>query len=451
MQSILSKLDAQKKIVIEYKYLPFILIVFLTLLNGLFNSLAVELGLGLSYLTFLFPHADFMADLLKGALTYPGPEIPNFDNWNDLYKGYLLNNPYSLQIDEVTPRITNLHGTPLMVLMYVGFRALLSHVPLIFFFITCQLLWIAPLFIIINTFITDKRLKFLFIITSIINYPFLFLITRGHIPSGMVGACIMVSFFLVYKKKYPLIMIISLIVAINIRPNLLVLSILPFLSWTFWRASLYALLIVFLSVIVFILLFYFAHLAYQNYTPSNFIKALAIYHEIYVVQESGLAYGSSLLGAVKLISYIFNFSLPVAIVEKIIFLISLPFFLFLTLLAITQKIDKYEALLSLMCVASLITSVFGDYHMIAFLALLLIYTYEIASTDMNKSKFDSFLLICLCLLLAPKNYVFFYDVSLQTIINPAIMLTATLYIILKYRNHFHVKELVAQISLPSHN
>ena len=77
MIKVLDNLKSHSQVKIDLKYFPFFMIIFLTFLNSFFNSMASELSLSSQFTTFLFNPNDFMADLLKSALSYPGPEINN--------------------------------------------------------------------------------------------------------------------------------------------------------------------------------------------------------------------------------------------------------------------------------------------------------------------------------------------------------------------------------------
>lgn len=415
-------IDNLKELKIKLVYIPFLLIIFFTFINGFFNSICVELGLGVEYTTFLFNPNDFMADLLKGALSFPGPDIAGVSRWNELYQKYYYDNPYKFEIDLSAMEKTNLHGTPFMTSFYLLVRYLLSFMSLTKIFIIFQTLWIFPLLALAYKNSRNATIRFYLCISVILSYPFLFALTRGHVPSGITGVCVIASILLAYRKKSPLIIIILLAIAINIRPNLIVFCALPFLSWNYRQAFAIGVAAGICSILIFFIFLHISNHFYPSYTLNNFIKALSIYHYHYILRDDGLAYGSSLLGAIKLFGKFFSVDMPVAIIEKVIYFLSLICYGLWMIIVSIKKLNKLDAIFIFLSLSALSTGALGDYHLLAFLGILMIYAKFLAynSDEIELSCFS--IIICTCLLLVPKNYFFYEGASLQVIANPLIMI-----------------------------
>ena len=420
MIKVFENLKNNSQMKIDLKYFPFFVIIFLTFLNSFFNSIASELSLSSQFTTFLFNPNDFMADLIKSALSYPGPEIKNYQRWNIIYQEYY--NYYQAQSEGVRSpgQPTNLHGTPLMVDYFIMARFFLAKLNLQIFFFLNQIIWIIPLFLVVYLYLKDKWLSLVTIVTILLSYPFLFALTRGHIPAGIAGVCLITAIILSYEKSAPAALILCVIVAINIRPNALPFAFLPFLTWNFRQAAKITSCIIFGACALFVSLFYLANYLYSPYTLANFTNAVGIYHEIYVVGDAGLAYGSSLLGALKLLFKIFDIDYSIYFLEKSILIAALCSYFIWFVLINLGKLRKFSALLVLVSLYTVSTSVFGDYHLLAFAGLLIIYARELRRAPFVDAS-SIVLVLLLALILSPKNYIFFVGASLQIILNPLIL------------------------------
>ena len=419
-----------KDFCISYKY--FLLILFgLVGCNSFFNSLAFVLGYDYAYSAYLFKPSDFLADFLKVAASYPG-EIPeDFNNRTSLERDYFVNNPYGGLSSLDNSELTHFHITPLSTLLYLFIRELMNHTSGLYLYFIISVFWLFPLiYMPIKIAKNNKKTVFL-VLALLISYPIIFALTRGNITAGFTGVSLIIGLYLCALKKYPIFQIILFSIAINIRPNAIIFLLAPFIFYNFKDALKLAFLTVTSTISLFFISLYFSNLIYDDYTLANFLKGLNIYYEMYVVNSAGLTSGSSAFFMINVLFRSIGFLSPsIDLINLIIFMVGLCIFILSFINFLQKKLTPYEALFISSCLYVLMSTVLGDYHLIIFAIFPILFI----SNNYNVGEEDESYIIPMvtsALILAPKNFIFIKGMSLQIVLNPLILIIATILILYK--------------------
>ena len=403
-------------------------------LNSAFNSFAAALGASWPYTTFLFNPNDLFADYFKLIYSYAHLEDFSIGEPSSLLRSYTIDNSYSIVFSQ--GKLTNYHLTPLSTL-YSLINLKLMH------YISPRILFISNLFIVmflssylIKIFVKLNRDAILLMLALFLSYPFLLFFSRGNIQSGFTALFITVYLLNCFKKRNVYSGLIFLALAVNLRPNAIIFIFALIINlvqhkgdWQSKASSLIKPFLYFftLTFLIFLLSLKISGHFYQGYTLSNFLHGVKIYHQVYVVDNLGLAYSSSMLSLIKVITnYAVWKETAVIILGSLLFLIS-------TRSLFLEKISDVSYLFVLCGIYALCTSVFGDYHLMIFFAPLLILYDKNRSCvpkDFDSHNRKEYLLIFFVssFLLIPKNFIFINGISLQVILNPLVLFGAILYL-----------------------
>lgn len=275
--------------------MAFIAIFFFTLLNGLFNSLYVASGhLSLHRTTFLFKPTDLHADLLKYIFSFYQGQFPEYFKWDELYQKYYLHNNYGGIEQLKNGTLSSYGGLPMGIILAFGLGQL------IFFGGPKFLVVVFYLFVIIGIGYTIKfftrqetRSGAFFFLITLLSYPILFLLTRGHIYSFITGS-LGIFFIYLVLKKYPIYLpILLLSIMINLRPNMLILGTL-FLVYGFRESIKATLFVIILGAFGFFVSFFFASRLFEGYSLQTILLGFKMYSSIYVIGAGGDSFNNSL-------------------------------------------------------------------------------------------------------------------------------------------------------------
>lgn len=404
----------------------FFLIFSLTALNAIFNTLAFAVGYEYPYTTFLLFPSDRFADYFKVIFSYPGAADVNLEGSSALLTHYLHDNPYQGQAGLAGGALTHFHMPPFTTLVSL-LNLKLMH------FINPKMLFVAIFsigFILTYKFISDlpgSKLDLFFIFLAILfSYPTLFMVTRGHVFSGISSLALLVFLVFMFQEKRKYFALILLAIAVNLRPNAIIFI---FALGLCEPRNLKKDIPIFLgaTAAIFLASYFLCNSMYADYTIENFLAALRIYHSMYVVNNGGLEFGSSLFGALKLaFGYNKFFEMAPVVIAALLVLVSTLYFY--------KNIITKVAFIFLLCAAYVLgSSVIADYHLTIFFAPLL-YLYLDRSNAPNSytSSLDLESLIIFLssvFVLCPKSYIYFGSVSWQVILNPLVLLLASTYII----------------------
>jgi len=405
----------------------FYLLFFLTLLNGLFNSVLSGLGFNYPFSTFLYNPNNLFADFYLPILSFPGPELEGF---NSIFlENYLKNNPYSSSLKDLQLNtLTHFHHMPLMTFIFIIYRWLFTVFHPYYLFLATVIIFLSAYINLIKTHLSQGK-KFLIITSLVVSYPFLFAVTRGNIGAFIVGLSLSYVIVLSFQNKNPYLIGFILSLAVNIRPNSAILVLLFFLFYDFKIAFKYAFSAGLLSLLLFAVFLFLTNQIYPNYNLENFLKGLEFIYNDYIIGNAGVAYGSSLHGGLKIIGHLLNmkFLFEFPIVSTILSLSIMSFFF---VQFKNKVIDKY--FMSFVIVATYVIAfpMFGDYHLLVFIGYFVVLCNYYESNEQLKFILILFFSI---LIFAPKNYIFVSIVSAQVLLNPILCIFAIFSISIYYR------------------
>lgn len=311
---------------------------------------------------------------------------------------------------------------------------------------------------------------------ALLSYPALMVFCRGNFQSG-IASLLIVAFVLslFVRNAVGPAALAALAVAVNFRPNAIIFVLaLPFVLGL--KQSLRALL--FFGVLasgIFTAAYLEVNSLYSDYTLSTFLRGLEIYKKLHVVGSGGDADNSSLWGLLKnygTITAKLNFhsllmmALFAVLLAALYWIVRRPsrwqvgatialialYAEFVTITGNRQYVSQAFSGLAIFLAASagwalwrcanrrlvvpflltafycLFCPVFADYHLLVFLGPVLMVYFDFHEWAQNY-RIMSAIAIGSVLMLAPKNYIFVRDLSLQTIFNPLILCVITSYVI----------------------
>lgn len=412
------KITNKNAIVLPASWTAPSVLILLTLINGFYNSMATAFGGTFPFNTFVFTPNDLLADFFKAALSLPGPDIHDIERWPQLYRDYLLHNPYGGVEALNAGSLSNLHGMPLPTFLGVGARyALTLHNPnlvaALFFSIA-----ILPFSAFVWVYSHRASAGSISTLAFLLSYPLIFAVTRGNLTAILLGEVLIGALLLIWSGRSIWSVSLLLALAVNLRPNSMIFLALPLLRWSFRETALSGLVSMSVAAVIFFCSLVLVQQFYHDYTLANFFQALTLYHKFYAVGDAGLAYGSSLYGGIKFLNMCLGTPFDVSTLEIISVIISLSALALWLILALKGSWDVWSGLVVFVALYTLISMVFGDYHLIIFFGLLLILIREDKINYTPNVILSGALII---LILAPKNYIFFQGVSIQTLLNPALL------------------------------
>ncbi|MDH6154049.1 hypothetical protein M2124_000305 [Polynucleobacter sphagniphilus] len=402
-----------------------LIILTLLFLNSTYNSFAVAMGFQFPYTTFLHNSNDLFGDYFKVIFSYPGADRAVISEGSFL-RNYQLH-PYGNLTALNQGLVSNIGLTPLSTIISIGTMNVANFFNPMYVYVINIIL----LLLIMNLFIREN-IKSIYIvllinIAFILSYPVLFAIDRGNILSIINSILIIIFFNKFYTNKIK-VSLIFLAIAVNIRPNaLILLLVLLLLDDDFKAKAKYLILFLTVALVIAGVSYIFSNILYPDYTFSNFISALKIYRRDYLIGNWGLGYGSSLFGALK---FIFGWH---SLLEIIAYIISCLGIIFLFYIDSKKKLESYTHAYIVLSIYILSSSVIADYHLAVFFSPILLML--INKTDEVSGVIEWIIIVGSALILGPKNYFFISEVSYQVLLNPLILLISmALIFALKFRN-----------------
>ena len=426
--------------------------------NMLFYIVLIECGLQPQHV--LMGPNDRFADLVKLSLSFKNvtagiENTPSFQSWNPLFKHYYTFPDYGGSEALVQGNLTHFHHPPLsaLILMLCGRFIFWTGSPTLAILLFLVLYLITVWWMICVGIPPDRRTTLvLFVVwfACLFTYPALLIFSRANYVNAGFTTVPLVGFMLATfgRRKAGFFALLALAVAANIKPNAIIfVAALPLVFGI--RGALNPFLklcAIFLGI--FVPSYVAAHYLYPEYTIATFLKGVAIYKEVYIVGEGGTRFNSSLFGLVKNPMQFFRPGISFSVIMQTYYGL-----LFLLVAAIcwnwwrvsrrSADVRKHRSergrelerplwplplapyfLTSLYCLYS---PVFADYHLLVFLAPLLLIFLDYQEWE---AHFRSLAMVALAsiLMLSPKNYLFAMGVPLQVLINPAILYFSALWL-----------------------
>jgi hypothetical protein len=424
----------------------FLLIVLLTLANGLFTSLVDEFvppakpvlplpphAWTLTRGTFLADPADVRADLIKFDFSFPPLAKPDLSQWPAHYRKLVEKSPYEsidLRQQMMPDRISGLVVPPLYVLLGMATKELILAQGPSFVVGLNDFLCFAALAGICWLFVREWRGALLTFIALGLSSPFLNVVSRGNQGALVVGVLLAGFVYAVCVSPNLVVAVLLLALACNFRPNALILA--PLL-WCFgWRRFLLgAPFFVALTGGLFLVTERITEQAYPGYTLAAFLKALRIYYEMYVNRSDGNVGNNSAFGAWKMI-YLF-FTGPRQPTHALLAHANADILLFFSGLLLSsmvlfhlKRISAFEFVFLGFACYMLTSTIFGTYHLFPFAALALLFYRDRKVRGFSVVEWVIF--FALIFLLSPKDYVHVHRVSLETVLNPLAIAVVFLYV-----------------------
>jgi hypothetical protein len=337
---------------------------------------------------------DIFADSLKSgmaqtAITAPLAHDPAIAAWNQVFRGFLLDNDYlkgGITIRQ-TPPLANLqlmavawgvvHGSPglvagveIAVFVLLGWalsrhRAFTAHggAPLRVWAILC------------------------------LSYPALFMIDRGNFHSGMASLAVCTYLVTLFDQPRPsgarlrrlcrVIGMVVMAVAINYRPNLALLTLVEFTAAPLLRTG--AMRIAMIGVITAALAlvgYVVCHAVDPDYTLAAMVDGLDRYKSLMITQNGGLDWNASLFGVFEQGIASLPNGLRPATAESVLringqfFGVTMAACAGLGLAGVwsfaTGRLRPLEAGFLLLAINMLGTPFYAEYHMLVYAAVLLL-------------------------------------------------------------------------------
>jgi len=384
--------------------------------NLLFNAVATGLHAGYPYSSFLSLPDDRFADFFKLAFSYPGAPIhPAASFWhvNDLLAHHLA----EVRLYEGT-NVNHFHEPPVPTLFAVTARSIMSLVDPVLLFLGLLVAAFAALFATVLRAAPAGRAGVAFATATILSYPALLAIDRGHFFSLIGASLIIASTFRTLRGKADGWAILMFAIALNLRPNMGIVPLVLFLGkkgLSFRNAIWLGIA----TILLFVGTMAVVHQVYPAYSYASFLKGLGQYGMAYAGGENGYSNGSSLYGMIRA---------PLGYAWWMPFV---PFIIAALLLAPTVlesrqgRLRQSECLFLTLCTYVFGSHVFADYHLLAFIIPLILVARE--EGPMDPSAWT--IVLVSSLMLAPKNFVFGFHGntawSWQVIANPLTLLVTS--------------------------
>lgn len=384
-------------------------------------ALLVARALGWSHAGFVPMTYDVFADFFKYILSFPGgAQVPASDLFGlgERIAWYQAHPNYTGIEGLAQGRLTHLHGTPLTVLACLAaVRAMAWIDPALLFAALLTALagwWIA----LSARFARDRREAAAWSLAGLLSYPAAMVLLRGNLYAGAAGILI-VQALLAALRGRSAAAAIPLALACCIRPNAAVF-LLPLLALrpAEWRATLVR--FVGLGGAVSLVALAAAHALYPDYSLATFRAALDLYYRSYVVNDLGVNYGSSAYGALKhLFGYRPGLDTLALIPAAVIGVATLA-------LAIRGRLQPASLIFLTAAAYTLGSTIIADYPLLPFLAAPMALARE-GKPDVRGWA----ILLASALVLSPKNLWFADGTSPQDIVNPAVLLAASLVVLVQ--------------------
>ncbi len=429
----------------------FAIIVFY-LLQCLFNSVASAVGLGFPYNTFLFSPADLFSDFIQTIYSYRiiGFESPSsfffqhsnyFQSLSARFEHYRLNNAFSDDPAFSSHGFTNFHFPPITQLYNLTFGYLIRSTDPLSGMAIAILLSLIPLAIacLIVSPRSRVRASLLFLLV-IVSYPSLLALTRGNLSGLLCSTSLVLSMLLFYRKRTSAALVLSAI-SLSIRPNWLPLVLFMLLCINSPSGSRLKFVLLLRFTLVFVLINGLSLLAlrylHPDFTLTTFLQAYKYYSHVYEYGDAGLAFGSSLLGAQKIILRCFTGSSTDSLISALryanIFFSISSTLLFIHLCGIC-KVSIPTASLGVTSLCILGTPVFADYHLLAFVGP----AFLLCNSHPSHPQ-DNFLNLDLCLIaIAMLPFAYYPEahnvVGVGVVFRPLFLLSYVLVVFLRSFN-----------------
>lgn len=406
-------------------------------MNACYLALRHSFGFGNDY--FLPGPGDRFADLLKIALSFDNDvsllvDSPAILDWPMDYRNYLLHNPYHGVEGLAAGRLTHFHSPPLSALSFTLCAKLIAATAsptfalwVWFGIFSLCFFWLAATFIRELPGSANRTSWLPLAICCLISYPTLCVITRGNYQAGfaaLLGATFLVS--TLGHRNTTWAAMLALALAINFRPVAVIfLAALPLSIGL--RAALRPLTAtVLMTALIFFSALFLESRLYPDYGLHSFLGGLAIYNTLYIYGSGGDAGNASLWALVKNGATMTDTFLYY---EELVRILATLSFLTVALAFKAHRIHERNGAIDSFLLVALYVLLFpicAEYHLLVFVAPMAV----LALTDpMRISPVAAAIVFWSAVLqLVPKNYVSIDGLSIQTLLNPAMLMAGLIFL-----------------------
>jgi len=364
---------------------------------------AVQATLGFGHEALFFTQSDKFADSIKAALALRSVTEPLLTDsrvlgWPALFQDYLFNNSY------LTPQFPLYQVPPLGILVFLGTAKIIVMSSPSVALSMLLAVYIAGVAMVSSLSrhghgaVPSAPLRCAWLLC--LSYPFLFMVDRGNFLSGFSTICVLTYVLTAVTGRGRLLGMALMILAINLRPNVALVTLLEFaVAARFMKAFLPLLVMAVLSTATMALAFAIAPLIDPAVSLPRFLSDYRTYEEGWVRGDAGLNWNNSLFGAVRSIRSLSGLAPAYdPNLARAIWLLGLALVLSFIGLAATRRISRPEAAFLATALCALFTPVFGQYHALMMLAPALVIVKEAQVQDTRLTGFWPSLvaLIALC-------------------------------------------------------
>ena len=426
----------------KFPALSFSFIVFLFLFINLFyNQIMTYFGYGFPRSTFFHLPSEVFSDFFKGIIN--PHNLSSYFTLRDgeeinLYFKILKHYPFITKHLNFSFYSQNNIISPPFYFFLTGLNAIFFKLisPYLVYFLNI-ILFLTIFFFQIKNFLVDNKITFIIFITSIFSYAFLFMWNRGNIFAGFTCLVLIQILINCYSKKKFIQNFFLVMLAFSAKPTALCFALYIFnYNISFSKKFIYFFLLLILCPFFFILVNEFNYIFlgniwsfYKNFIGTFRMHSQDLYYNIYIIGDGGLAYGSSLWGAVKVFLRSFH-NINLHIWVKITFIFCSLVFLPLVLLFLQKKLSAPVFLYSLVSYYILASPVSADYHLMLFFGPLLLLLKDYENSD-DKDLYI-ILILTVAFIVSPQHFFLTIEnVPEKTILNPLLILSTNIYILFK--------------------
>lgn len=311
-------------------------------------------------------YGDVYADTVKLGFSIPSVYVgfynsEEYERLPDVIKNYLQSNPYGSEVVKGEYKFTNYFSPPayLLIAAFVAFM-IKTGVPLnVTIFIIGAMCYISLLYI-VHKFDHKRNVSFKQLVPLLLLcYPFLNMLHRAHFHSGIIAICVAIYVLSICLHTKPtLIALVSISIAISIRPNAAILLVGVLFFYGMNDSIVFFIKTIILCIIINLTFFYILKSFYPTYSIENFIYGMKSFNELMVKQVSSHSLSSSIYSLIYVL-------FPKARSEYIYILTIALFGLFIGMSCFISK-DKETVPFLLVALYTLFNQITWMYHLLVF-------------------------------------------------------------------------------------
>lgn len=259
----------------------------------------------------------------------------------------------------------------------------------------------------------------------LLSYPFLFDLDRANIE-WMVFLFTSWSLYFYYENKHNLaIVFLSMAVSMKFYPIIFLTVFLLDKKYTLMVKT-----ILLTSLITLISMYSFSGEMSETY--KNILAGQQFFKDNYILSDfGGLAYNNSLFGILKFVDLVMNKVINLKLLSLVYFVSVVSMYMILVYLMWYKNLKRWEIMTIITFAMLLFPYVSFDYKLLFVFIPIFYYIRE-----EDTSSIGIIPIILFALLLIPKNFYFLYaNISISVFLNPLIMVSLILIILLNNSNN----------------